>query len=429
MQATTSTTTITPLKKTPPHSVNPFFSLPDESANLSPPPIYSMASTSSSANTNGLISQGSFGFNPIAPHTSVGGEHQPQGDQAEVYMSDSDSSSGSDSNSGSESDSESSDSEDQTDGALIKQKERNRSPEDITFGGMDMGGFYDNDFLAATIGVGGAEHSAGAGESSVIPATGYSIVEHHDSSTQPFTVTTQSSVAQPVEVYANQPSEIVPQSQQESRSGKKRKRTGTEQQYTARKAPKLSLKGVPDVLQAEESGQQVSSMMGISKPAKKRGVKLVRESSGEEGEISSDTEEKHIKNINPVIPTSAGSTQLENTAPSKPATQVKDSNTDSTATSDDVESLVVKISLVDIPRVPDTVQQRPKATVQPYNVRNTSVSKTPRRRNTADAPSDHDHDETMVARRMSRDRSERNRDGYRHREDYRCVCVCVCVWC
>ncbi len=417
-QISLPTTTITPIKTTPPRRISQQLISPlafDESANLSP--AKSQPSTHfTSAHT--VVTQSSTGFNPqnsigFNPQNSIGfnplasAEFNPELVRGAAdatrrnYPNDSDSSSGSSSDSGSESDSESSDSEDDTVVPLNNSQSNstgtnlNQSSQQSEDGPLA----FDNSgvFLEGTDFLGGLNVIKSLSNSSVqsmAPSTANSTLE--TDRMQPFTVT--SNPVTMTTTTTTSPAVVSPPIVNTPAAHPRLKRKSPSLQKTARKAPKLTIKEAGHTLQTQ--------------PLSKRTISITSsEYHSEEGEVSSESEERPVFSSQP--------------AATNPVThsQSKQSYVETQRLSsfrkEDTDSLIVRFALAELKRVPD--QHKPKAKVEPFLQ---STENRSRSRHPESEPSSDRHDNPRSG--MGRERSEgRDRDGYgsvsssRHRDEYR----------
>ncbi len=402
------TTTITPIKTTPPRRISQQLISPlalDESANLSPAKNEPSSHLTSSAQPI-VGTQSSVGFNPqnsvgFNPQNSIGFSPLVNAANSEVVKEvtdatvnyDSDSSSGSSSDSGSESDSESSDSEDDTLVLLNSSQQSNSTRSNLNQSQLseDYPLPFDNSgvFLEGTDFLGGLNVMPSLSSNPV-----QSIASNTTNSTltseplQPFTITSNS-VANTTSS-SSIVSPAVLSSSITTHAQLKRKNPST--QTTARKAPKLTVKEAANTIQTQSS----------------RPISITSsECHSEEGEVSSESEEQPVFSSQP--------------AATNRITQSKQSYIDTQRSTsfrkEDTESLIVRYALAELKRVPD--QHKPKAKVEPF--RQSTESRT-RSRNLESEQSSERHD---TPRSLGRERSEgRDRDGYgsvssRHRDEYK----------
>ncbi len=427
------TTTITPIKTTPPRRISQQIISPlalDESANLSP--AKSKTFTHFPQTSTGFNPQMSTGFNPqmstgFNPQTSTGFNPQgstgfnPQGntgfkpEQSEFArggleatdvamdfnVSDSDSSSGSSSDSGSESDSESSDSEEESvvqPHRIVTQSNRTRTNLNLSQGSEDgllpfnnSGGFLEGtDFLSGLSSIEALSNSQ-----SITSHTGYQAVGSE--SMQPSTVTSNPITVDPMSAVAS-PAPVPTPGVDMPAVTTHHKRKHSSSQRTARKAPKLTIKEAATAFHTQDT-----------RPLAKRTISITSsEYHSEEGEVSSETEDHSVFST-----ASTSTNQITQPGQSCVGTHgVPSSNKEHT------ESFVVRYALAELKRVPD--QHKPKAKVEPF--RQTTESRTRSRPPESEQMSDR-HDDP---RGVGRERSEgRSRDGYgsvsgsRHRDEYR----------
>lgn len=406
-----------------------------------------------------------MGFHPVPPETlgMAPSEHPSTITvvPAEVENNTggySDSSSDSSSDSGSESDSESSDSDEdqrsdvedmeykssntpvnQADQVLtntnlnLSQSSEDGMPFDSTGGFME-----DTDFFVRLTNVPGIPQTLGQSNTSSADQPVFSQSTYRpfnsDSTMQPFTVTSQSisittaTIQQPIsspvvsQQFESKATELISDPTGNPplavKGNRKRKKSQVSRQRTPRKAPKLSMKEAASLHQHQAQNSYTNKQAIVSE----RTISIRSNSYSEEGEVSSETEDQSVFMSQSV-------TNQTSQKPSQSYVGIPQTSTPSRIGVGESEQLMVRVPLTDLQRVPD--QHKPKATVEPYNIRQTSESKRTGRRSTTDQdlpPSDRgSHDDPRAARGISHDHTRvRSRDGYgsvsggnRHREEYR----------
>ena len=393
------TTTITPIKQTPPHKLADFVISPlahDESANLSPAKKIKSVVSISKHISQPAVSQSSIGFNPAyeARPEQVSIAHPAMVD---CDVSDSDSS-GSSSDSGSESDSESSDSEDQAfDVTKPKLGQSNAmsstnlnlsqsSEEGLPFD--SSGGFMEGtDFFT------GLSNVQAPPSCTSLPITSHTLFE--SDSTAPFTV-----MSNPVGLNSSSTVQSSVPTLSVGEPLPHGKRRNLSSPRTARKRPKLTIKEAASTVQNLREEEPHKRTISITSS----------EYHSEEGEVTSEPEDQPVFLTQPVT---AAANQIAQQ--SYVGTQSSQPTTSQQSTVNErMETLVVRLPLADLKRVPD--QNKPKATVEPYNIRQTSDSRVRRPL---------ESDQVSNPRAHSRERSEgRGREGYgsvsggRHRDEY-----------
>ena len=385
---------------------------------------------------------------PENPSTITG--LPPAGENDTGGYSDSSSDSSSDSGSGSDSESSDSDEDQRSDVEAMEFKLSNtpvnQSDQVIANTNLNLsqssedgmpfdstGGFMeDTDFFVGLQGIPQTmgQSSTSSADQTVLSQSNYRSFDS-DSTTQPFTVTSQPSfitsvtVQQPIsspvvnQQFENKPTEQTGNPPLAVKGNRKRKKSQASRLKTPRKAPKLTMKEAATLHhhQAQDSYPTIVSERAISNRSN---------SYSEEGEVSSETEDQSVFVSQSVAnPTNQKPPQSYVGIPQTP-TQTYPSTAGGGESFS--EQLLVRVPLTDLQRVPD--QHKPKATVEPYNIRQTAESKGTGRRNTTDQdppPSDRgSHNDPRADRGMSHDRTRvRSRDGYgsvsggsRHREEY-----------
>lgn len=410
------TNNITPINGTPPRPLSGYLISPptlDEAANLSsaergPSLLYSTKSLK-----DVLISQNSTGFDPVLPGVDRMAQSEPILDNYSGDSSDSSSNSSSESSS----DSESSDSCDDR-GSDIEDVElklvntsTNQPNQSVVYANPNLSQSLEDVMSFGVSGsfMEGADLFSGLTNTPGAPQTTVSTCSQPEigqSFTQPLAITSQSSHTISTHDYRQFPSPVSNQPYQNEgpqsiisnppivvKAGKKRKKPSRER--TPRKAPKINLKETANFQQYDTLSDKHSTST------------VVRSNTGEdhfeEGEVTSETEYPSIfmtssNTAKEAVPQSyVGIPQTPNSS------KIGDGDFNSA-------QLMVRVPLTDLKRIPD--QHKPKATVEPYNIRQTSETKSTGRRNTTESPSDR-------SRGRSRDDYVSTSGGNRHREEYR----------